>query len=65
MMKILLLVTLLVLSAHTFVLEVQDTLEIRTWDVSNSSNSILIHHIDLMSFSQSKQVRFHRYKFSI
>jgi hypothetical protein len=52
-MKTLLLVNLLVLSAHPFVLEVQDTLEIRTWDASNSSNSILMHHIDLMSFSQS------------
>lgn len=50
-MKRLLLVTLYVLTAYPFVLEVQDTLEIRTWDIVNSSNSLLVHHIDLTSFS--------------
>ena len=64
-MKRLLLVTLYVLTVYPFVLEVQDTLEIRAWDVVNSSNSLLVHHIDLKSFTQSKQVRFHFYKFSI
>jgi hypothetical protein len=65
MMKRLLLVTLYVLTVYPFVLEVQDTLEIRTWEVVNRSKSLLVHHIDLMSFSQSKQVRFRSYKFSI
>ena len=49
-MKTLLLVTLLAFCAYSQVLEVRDSLEIRTWDQNNSSKSLLLHHLDLKSF---------------
>ena len=64
-MKTLLLVTLLAFSGSSQILDVRDSLEIRTWDQVNANRSILLHHIDLKSFSQSAQVKVNSLNFIV